>query len=226
MCAISVFLCSQTSWKVWDWTLVALWCGRTASRAGGRSVYGHVITKFSRMGSLLHFLTHGAPLRALRARELSYYLLIYFYKRCNMSHSIVFLGKRCIIIAALRCNRSISAKVVGEQLPNTDMEKVTCGMIVLKYISSKSLNGRFRILLSIFIWLQYDLHISCTWSLQSNLLSITTPKDVVEQVYLRTVFPHLTGSRGPAKIYLCKIITSDLPVWRGNLFELHQRQKL
>ena len=40
--------------------------------AVGRSVYGHVITKFSRMGSLQHFFTHGAPLRALRARELRY----------------------------------------------------------------------------------------------------------------------------------------------------------
>jgi len=45
---------------------------RTDGRAGGRSVYSHVITKFSRMGSLPHFLTHGAPLRALRARELRY----------------------------------------------------------------------------------------------------------------------------------------------------------
>ena len=43
-------------------TLVCLSCGRTVSRAGGRSVCGHVITKFSRMGWLLHFLTHGAPL--------------------------------------------------------------------------------------------------------------------------------------------------------------------
>ena len=32
----------------------------------------YVITKFSRMGSLLHFLTLDAPLRALRARELRY----------------------------------------------------------------------------------------------------------------------------------------------------------
>ena len=32
----------------------------------------HVITKFPRMGILLHFLTHGAPLRALRVRELRY----------------------------------------------------------------------------------------------------------------------------------------------------------
>ena len=33
---------------------------RTDGLWGARSVYGHVITKFSRMGGLLHFLTHGA----------------------------------------------------------------------------------------------------------------------------------------------------------------------
>ena len=38
----------------------------------GQSVYGHVVTKISRIGSLPHFLTLGAPLRALRARELRY----------------------------------------------------------------------------------------------------------------------------------------------------------
>ena len=43
---------------------------RTDGLSGGRSVYGHVITKFSRMGRLLHFLTHGAPL-ARFARESS-----------------------------------------------------------------------------------------------------------------------------------------------------------
>ena len=36
-------------------------CGADG-RSGGRSLYGHVITKFSRMGSLPHFLPHGAPL--------------------------------------------------------------------------------------------------------------------------------------------------------------------
>ena len=46
--------------------MVCLWCGRTVAR----SVYGHVITKFSRMGRLLHFLTHGALL-ARFAREIS-----------------------------------------------------------------------------------------------------------------------------------------------------------
>ena len=35
---------------------------RTDGLSGGRSVYGHVITKFSPMGRLVHFLTHGAPL--------------------------------------------------------------------------------------------------------------------------------------------------------------------
>ena len=33
-------------------------------------MYGHVVTKFSRMGRLLHFLTHGAAL-ARFARESS-----------------------------------------------------------------------------------------------------------------------------------------------------------
>ena len=45
---------------------------RTDGRAGSRAVYSHVITKFSRMDNLPHFLTHGAPLWALRARELRY----------------------------------------------------------------------------------------------------------------------------------------------------------
>ena len=42
-------------------------------RTDGRA-YGHVITKFSRMGRLPHFLSYGAPsTRALRARvELRY----------------------------------------------------------------------------------------------------------------------------------------------------------
>ena len=37
---------------------------RTDGQVVGRSVYGHVIAKFSRMSSLAHFLTHGAPLLA------------------------------------------------------------------------------------------------------------------------------------------------------------------
>ena len=44
--------------------------GLSGGRSVGRSV-GHVISKFSWMGSLPHFITRGAPLRALRARELA-----------------------------------------------------------------------------------------------------------------------------------------------------------
>ena len=38
----------------------------TDSRAVGRSVYGQVITNFSQMGSLPHFLTPGASLARAR----------------------------------------------------------------------------------------------------------------------------------------------------------------
>ena len=41
---------------------------RTDGLLSRQAVYGYVITKFSQMGSLTHFLTHGAPWRASRAR--------------------------------------------------------------------------------------------------------------------------------------------------------------
>ena len=41
-------------------------------RVHGRTEYADVITKFSRMGRQLNFLTHGASLRAFRARESSF----------------------------------------------------------------------------------------------------------------------------------------------------------
>ena len=44
-----------------------LWCGRTVAR----SVYGHVITKFSRMGRLPHFLSYGARFLSSLAVPLS-----------------------------------------------------------------------------------------------------------------------------------------------------------
>ena len=52
----SLHLGSHTCWLSY-FTLVCLWCGQTVAR----SVYGHVITKFSRMSSLPHFLSYGAP---------------------------------------------------------------------------------------------------------------------------------------------------------------------
>ena len=56
-----------------DWVILhwyACVCGQTVFRTGGRSVYGHVITNFSRKGRSLHFLTYGAPLASF-ARESS-----------------------------------------------------------------------------------------------------------------------------------------------------------
>ena len=50
--AISIQIKTWVDWISLHWYA----CG-----ADGRSVYGHVITKFSRMGSLPHFLTHHAP---------------------------------------------------------------------------------------------------------------------------------------------------------------------
>ena len=46
-------------------------CVQVGGRAGGRAGVLNVITKFSRMDSLPDFVTHGAPLRVLRARESS-----------------------------------------------------------------------------------------------------------------------------------------------------------
>ena len=54
---------------------------RTNGLSGGRAVYGHVITRFSRLGRLLHFLTHAAAL-ARFARESSAIILstcIHYY---------------------------------------------------------------------------------------------------------------------------------------------------
>ena len=45
---------------------------RTDGRAAGRSVYGHVITKFSWMGRLPHFLSYGAPRSAASGALLTF----------------------------------------------------------------------------------------------------------------------------------------------------------
>ena len=62
--------------------------GMPVVRTDGQA-YGHVITKFSRMGRLPYFLTHGATLRALRARELRYKTLT------RTTDTISFLPERC-----------------------------------------------------------------------------------------------------------------------------------
>ena len=48
--------------------LVCMWCRQTV----GRLVYSQVIAKFSWMGSVPDFVTHGAALCTLRMQELRY----------------------------------------------------------------------------------------------------------------------------------------------------------
>ena len=70
---------------------------------------GHVITKFSRMGSLPHFLTHGVPLRVLRARELRYYCatLSIQPKKCYHIYALI-LKKTLKLYSCARTNSKIS----------------------------------------------------------------------------------------------------------------------
>ena len=44
-----------------DWVILHWYACGADGRSGCQSVYGHVITKFSRMGRLPHFLSYGAP---------------------------------------------------------------------------------------------------------------------------------------------------------------------
>ena len=79
------FPANLTSSCIWvtipvDWVVLHSYAcgadGRSLGREGGRSVYGHVITKFSRMGRLLYFLTNGASL-ARFARDSSAITIVY-----------------------------------------------------------------------------------------------------------------------------------------------------
>ena len=63
---------------------------RTAALSSGRSVCGNVIAKYSRMGTLLHSLTHGAPL-ARFARES--FAIIHSFKELVI-YQYVLLGQQ------------------------------------------------------------------------------------------------------------------------------------
>ena len=89
---LELHLGRHTCWLSY-FKLVCLWCGRTVARAVGRSVQGHVINKFSRMGRLLHFLTHGAS----RARAP---LSINTFRR----DSLLLLFKGYLVGVAGTCN--------------------------------------------------------------------------------------------------------------------------
>ena len=77
------FPAKVTSSRIWvaipvDWDILHWYACGADGRSLGRAVYGHVITKFSRMGRLLHFLTHGTPL-ARFARESSFIFFLIGY---------------------------------------------------------------------------------------------------------------------------------------------------
>ena len=69
--ASCIWVAIPVDWVVLQWYA----CGEDGQTVG--RAYGHVITKFYRRGRLLHFLTDGAPLRPLRARELLYHLTFF-----------------------------------------------------------------------------------------------------------------------------------------------------
>ena len=56
-----IWVAVPVDWVILDWYACGA-DGRSRGRAIGRSVYGHVITNFSRMARILHFRSHGAPL--------------------------------------------------------------------------------------------------------------------------------------------------------------------
>ena len=86
-------------------TLVCLWCGRTVARSLARSVYGRVITKFSRIGRLPHFLRYGTPPTRgakLRARSSAIKRNVFtlfkkdiFFIQCLYGYVIVTLKLSC-----------------------------------------------------------------------------------------------------------------------------------
>ena len=63
------------------------------TRTVGRSVYGRVIAKFSGMGSLPHFLTHGAPLRARELRQKKYVKFLNNEEWSGSKHHLQYLCK-------------------------------------------------------------------------------------------------------------------------------------
>ena len=62
------FLANKTLSCIWvaipvDWVILHWYACGADGRSLARSVYGHVITKFSRIFRLPHFLSYGAPLQ-------------------------------------------------------------------------------------------------------------------------------------------------------------------
>ena len=81
-------------------------------------MYGHVITTFSRIGSLPHLLTHGAPLSALCARELRYEhpAELFIPSGCHfMTHWLVRPSDRVLVGNEALFTRHLSMFLVHSQ---------------------------------------------------------------------------------------------------------------
>ena len=106
-------------------------------------MYGHVITKFSRMGSLPHFLTHGAPLLHFKFSFMEYKILgpAHSYKftmasRYHFSSKVLILLKLTVLtvlrqywtIGKIIDKIAVAAKLKNENNVNVT-EKVRCALL-------------------------------------------------------------------------------------------------
>ena len=99
--------------------------GSPVVRTDGRA-YGHVITKFSRMGRLPHFLSYGAPsTRALRARvELRYELKVLIFYITSTAYTMSNSRKYAkIILTAIGMARMAPAEVGTGEVTVFEPEK-------------------------------------------------------------------------------------------------------
>ena len=92
------FLAKVTSSRIWvaipvNWDILHWYACGADGRSLGWALYGHMITKFSRMGRLLHFLTHGAPL-AHFARESSSIFFLIGYVESHYSRVTQWLASK------------------------------------------------------------------------------------------------------------------------------------
>ena len=106
-------------------------CG-AEGRSGGRLVYGHVIAKFSRMGSLPHFLTHGAPLSIFHPLVIE----IHPFAASNMPR--LETVENCMLVSQMMVQGMWNSKSPLLQLPYVEMNtlrhfKKVLGLMLLSF---------------------------------------------------------------------------------------------
>ena len=95
-------------------------------------MYGHVITKFSRMGSLPHSFTHGAPLRASRARAplLNAVTFPFYFTHTSLTRSISLqqIHSSVLVVMGPDGDRLVRTSALNKQ-------KKTCAPFSIVFIS-------------------------------------------------------------------------------------------